>query len=296
MWFVASACITAQMLCNLDHRNYNIKKFYDWLDVNFMTPISIKLCVLDACMFAAYLYGCECWSTIDHVKDKLLALERKLLKVILQVKPSTPNAIVYTELGRCDLIARIKSRQRNFFQKCKELSKEESIIADILELCQGLDIIKYYEELDDDLDVQSRDQMKHEIKTATTTQCQRYNELTDLTNVDAVYNRFLREDKRIQLTKWRLSSHDLHIERGRYTSPITPRHERTCETCPNAIENEEHVLFHCPRYDVVRMRNRDLFLRSNTVHAMLNPKNIDDANMVGDVLLQIDRIRKIELS
>ena len=42
MWFTASACITAQMKCNLNHRAYNIKKFYDWLDVNQMTPIIIN--------------------------------------------------------------------------------------------------------------------------------------------------------------------------------------------------------------------------------------------------------------
>ena len=296
MWFVASGSITMQMMCNLNHREFNIKKFYDWLEVNLMTPINIKLWVLDACMFAAYLYGCECWSTIDEVKDKLLALERKLLKTILQVKPSTPNAMVYTELGRCDLITRIKIRQKKFYEKCKNLTKEESVIADILELCKDLEIIKYYEEIENDLDVQSRDQMKEDIQKATTTLCQKYNELTDLENVDAVYNRFLREDKRIQITKWRLSSHDLHIETGRYTSPITPRNERICKRCPTSVEDENHVLFQCPLYDTVRMRNSDLFLRLSTVHAMLNPKSIEDASLVGDVLLQIDRIRKAETS
>ena len=97
---MASSEVWQQILCNFRYRSFNIKKFYDWLDVNLMTPINIKLVVMDACMFAAYLYGCECWSTIDSVEEKLLLIERKLLKHILQVKPSTPNAIIYTELGR----------------------------------------------------------------------------------------------------------------------------------------------------------------------------------------------------
>ena len=80
-----------------------------------MTPINIKIQVLDSCMFAAYLYGCECWSTIDKVAEKILAVERKLLKQILQVKPNTPNEMVYTELGRCDMISAIKVRQKTFF-------------------------------------------------------------------------------------------------------------------------------------------------------------------------------------
>ena len=138
--------------------------------------------------------------------------------------------------------------------------------------------------------------MKNEIQTATTTQCQRYKELTDLTHNDAVYNRFLREDKRMLITKWRFSSHDLHIETGRYTSPITPRHERTCKSCPDSIEDEDHVLFHCPLYNTVRMKNRDLFLRLASTHDMLNPTNIEDANLVGNVLLQIGCIREAERS
>ena len=69
--------------------------FTDWLHINEMTPINIKIQVLDSCMFAAYLYGCECWFTIDEVAEKILVVERKLLKQILQVKPNTPNEMIY---------------------------------------------------------------------------------------------------------------------------------------------------------------------------------------------------------
>ena len=137
IWFIASACITAQMKCNLNHRGYNIKKFYDWLDVNQMTPIIIKLLVLDLCMFGAYLYGCECWSTIDEVAESILVTEHKLLKRILQVKPRTPNEIVYTELGRCDTISTIKMRQKRFFQRCKKLSTHDSAKSDQFYLYEG---------------------------------------------------------------------------------------------------------------------------------------------------------------
>ena len=295
MWFTASASITKQMMCNLDHRNHNIKKFYDWLDVNMMTPISIKLTVLDACMFAAYLYGSECWATFEDAKDKLLSLERKLLKHVLQVKASTPNALIYKELERCDLATRIKVCQKNFYQKCKKLTKEDSVLATLLDLCKGLDFLEYYENLGDGMIRQFNESTKLEILTATTTYCERYRDLTGLSNTDIIYRRFLREDKRIVLTKWRLSSHDLHIEQGRYTSPITPRADRTCKSCASKIEDEHHVLFQCPLYNIVRLRFLDLFIRLNTVNLMLNPVNIEDAEMVGDVLLQIEKIRSREL-
>ena len=294
MWFKTSADITEQMKCNLDHRAFNIKMFYDWLDVNVMTPINIKLCVMDACMFAAYLYGCECWSTIDNVGEKLLAIERKLLKHILQVKPSTPNAIVYTELGRCDRISMIKARQKRFYTNCKKLTEEEAVMRCILELCKDLDIVRYYENLNDGIDVRSREKMKDDIVSATTTHCERYRVITDATYVDAIYGQFLREDKRVAITRWRLSSHDLRVEKGRYTSPRTPREERTCSRCPAYVEDEEHVLFQCPLYECVRVKFRDTFMKLSTVHAMLNPTDIHDANMVGDILLNIDKIRKVE--
>ena len=61
MWFKNTASITEQMKFNLNQRACNIAKYHDWLDVNLLTPIYIKLHVLDSCMFLAYLYGCECW-------------------------------------------------------------------------------------------------------------------------------------------------------------------------------------------------------------------------------------------
>ena len=134
MCFKASNGITEQMKCNLTHRAYNIKKYYDWLDINVMTPINIKLRVLDACMFSAYLYGCECWSTIEEIQDDLLLLERKFLKRILQVKPGTPNEIVYAELGRCDIISKIKKRQKKFFHQCKDLKEDEAALRKIINL------------------------------------------------------------------------------------------------------------------------------------------------------------------
>ena len=59
---------------------------------------------------------------------------------------------------------------------------------------------------------------KLEIESSTGTQCIRYKEIYDMSNIDPIYYQFLREDKRILITKWRLSSHNLNIEKGRYIS------------------------------------------------------------------------------
>ena len=94
MWLTTS---NNHIKYNLTHWAFNIVKFYAWLDINEDTPIQIKTQVLDSCSFVAYLYGCECWWKIDSVASSILADERRILKRILQVKPNTPNDIIYVE-------------------------------------------------------------------------------------------------------------------------------------------------------------------------------------------------------
>jgi hypothetical protein len=56
---------------------------------------------------------------------------------------------------------------------------------------------------------------------------------------------------RVALTKLRISSHNLHIETGRYTG--VDRHLRVCAKCNmSVIENEYHFLLVCPYYSDLR--------------------------------------------
>ena len=57
----------------------------------------------------------------------------------------------------------------------------------------------------------------------------------------------------ITLTQFRLSSHDLAIERGRYQNLI--RNERVCKLCKSGlVENEYHILLVCPLYRELRQK------------------------------------------
>ena len=47
-------------------------------------------------------------------------------------------------------------------------------------------------------------------------------------------------DKRCCLTKFRISSHKLKIETGRFTRPLTPLEQGVCDHCLMTIENEFH--------------------------------------------------------
>ena len=59
-------------------------------------------------------------------------------------------------------------------------------------------------------------------------------------------------DKRRCLAKFRISSHKLKIETGRFTRPLTPLENRVCDHCFTTIEDEFHFLMQCPKYSHLR--------------------------------------------
>ena len=63
--------------------------------------------------------------------------------------------------------------------------------------------------------------------------------------------------RRFSTTQLRISSHNLEVERGRYTK--TPKEMRICHWCKismgaNNIENESHLLFECDLYADLRAK------------------------------------------
>ena len=74
---------------------------------------------------------------------------------------------------------------------------------------------------------------------------------------------------RFRMGSWKFkvnSNHLHHINRNqRYCSFCAGDHNN------NVVEDEEHVLFHCPKYDICRQEYPELFLGTN-----MNMKNISD--------------------
>ena len=74
---------------------------------------------------------------------------------------------------------------------------------------------------------------------------------------------------RIIITRWRLSSHSLYIETGRYKTPNVPHPERICMIC-DRIEDEEHAIFQCPVHTRVRKKHEKITLKYNKFHFRYN--------------------------
>ena len=85
------------------------------------------------------------------------------------------------------------------------------------------------------------------------------NESPKLDFYNLVKNDFEREEylklsnsyHRAAITKLRISAQKLNIETGRYTTPLTPRENRTCDYCKNVLQNthvesELHAILFAP--------------------------------------------------
>ena len=98
---------------------------------------------------------------------------------------------------------------------------------------------------------------------------------------------------RISLTKFRLSSHDLEVEKGRFLN--IDRENRKCKLCnTNKIENEYHFLLVCPLYNDIRKKYFKRYFCSwptlhkfdtlmqytNTAQLLKLAKYIHDANIL----------------
>ena len=65
--------------------------------------------------------------------------------------------------------------------------------------------------------------------------------------------------KRVLLAQFRTGSHWLRVEADRFLRPKPERHLRICPHCHDGVEDEQHVIFTCPKYAAQRRQFPDLF-------------------------------------
>ena len=66
------------------------------------------------------------------------------------------------------------------------------------------------------------------------------------------YLHLLTGDFQKYFTRFRISAHNLAIERGRYNRPPIPCELRICPNCSSGIQDENHFLLECNEYDISR--------------------------------------------
>ena len=90
------------------------------------------------------------------------------------------------------------------------------------------------------------------------------------------------------LVKLRISNHKLLIETGRYNN--IPRSDRLCTICGHNVEDETHLLFHCPRYSSLR---ENFF--SKIDHVISNPKQLSISALIVQLMNSTDYYVNMQL-
>ena len=100
---------------------------------------------------------------------------------------------------------------------------------------------------------------------------------------DIYLNKIQTNKFRIALSRFRLSSHDLAIEKGRHTN--IPRENRKCTKCTmNCIESEYHFLLVCPVYRELRIKYfKPYYCHWPTLHKFESLMSIESPQSLNNV-------------
>ena len=110
-------------------------------------------------------------------------------------------------------------------------------------------------------------------------------------------------NQRAWLSRYRTSAHNLRVEQGRYTSPVTPLSDRTCVYCDSGMcDTEQHFILFC---DTFKLKRQCFFGRLSVIYpefmsltneqkliAILCPSTTDMAKCVSKFLGIMTQTRK----
>ena len=182
---------------------------------------------------------------------------RSCIKILLGVRNSTPNNIVYLESGTVPLHCKILFLQLKYWMKISAFAREnpDSYLSKAIDLGlrNNVPFIKYYTSLESKFStpLDCFNYYKAEFENS----CRNaFNQITDLNSPLGVYKTInitlnkpcfdTFEPDRILISKYRSGSHNLLIEKGRWSR--IPRHERICNKCDSQeVQNLYHVLYRC---------------------------------------------------
>lgn len=196
---------------------------------------------------------------IKTFSNLLYSKSLKSLKLTLGVRESTPGNVCLAELGYPGLKPKAQERQYTFFRKHIEKTPPpyQDPLLFAITLCRekrtkSYQFIERITATQENLIVKDLNQRRTTLMQSERSKDKAYVSINPDVKVDPVYlqTSSVSEHVRLNFTRLRCISHNLAIERGRYTR--TPREERTCPC--GEIQTECHVMFACPLTAVVRTK------------------------------------------
>ena len=249
--FTADGRTDSSLEAHLESMNKEVNKLLIFFATNYDAPFYVKKRVLEAAFMSCILYGCEAWLNVPLKKVETMYM--KAVKAMLGVRITTPNELCLIEAGLRPLNAIVKTRQKKFLTKM--LEERSDMVDDPFTHVFGITrdmnstMWSYIESIlsGDDFILDEITRIKQNIvaKPMSATKFQTYRELNPNLETHFLYTRSaptIPDYLRITFTRYRISSHRLRIEMGRWSR--TPPDQRVC-SCGTGVQNELHI-FQCP--------------------------------------------------
>lgn len=244
--------------------------------------VKTKLKLFDSLVSPILLYASEVWGIYGY--DKIDIIHIKFCKNLLGVRPQTPNNAVYGDLGRFPLSVIAKERSIKYWVKI--LSNKNTLMYKLYKFqCDEINLqlrpsrfrhkqywtegIKHLLEnlgfhhlwLNQDSEVPCFGLIKNRIRDqfmqswyasiSNSSKLEYYCQFKTEFKLEKYIECIASDSLRSQLAAFRLSAHNLDIERGRHIN--VPRENRICRLCSmGMVESEYHFLLVCPRYTSLR--------------------------------------------
>ena len=235
-------------------------------------PYDVMIKLFDSQILPILEYGSEIWCSGNNMPHYEI-VHLRYLKYVLGIKQQTPSLAIYGETGRFPLLMRQQDRAVKLWirlkfstdnkpinhvfrelerlQRCGAntwLTKIKNIIGDLYDdipishnpkqltsHLKGIRYKKYADKLLADIN-------DNTANPKLRTYCMFKTEYRKEPYLNHISNRLFFT----AISRFRTSSHSLHIETGRHTIPYTPIENRICTFCNlNSIDDEIHMLLRC---------------------------------------------------
>ena len=233
--------------------------------LGFRLPIKLLFKSFDAQIRPIADYGCELWCSNNSIHD-IEFVQNFFIKSSLCLRDSTPTPAILGETGRYPLYVKHHELMLRYLKRFEKMDKSRVLYKAFQEL-RDLDseghttwftksqVIKnmYYNPNDDTLDsstiyqTYSRSWLQNINDNNKYPKLRTYRTFKGVFALEPYLSSTYNFNHVIALARLRTSAHNLNIEKGRHTNPVTPLQDRTCSFCHSSdIDDEFHFLISCP--------------------------------------------------
>ena len=271
---------------HIENKNKELNKLFIFLAINYDAPFTVKKRVVEAAFTSSLLYGCESWLNVPL--KPVEKMYHSAIKALLGVRVSATNQLCLLEGGFKPLVGLVKDRQKKFFKKMAERPHHhQDPFSHAMEIVNALNkpMKKYIQSIKDGSDFATKElqQIKESVTRASGTKFRTYVQLNPELTSHMLYSRnapVIPDYLRITFSRYRLSSHRLRVEIGRYQG--TPHDQRLC-SCGLVVQDEQHI-FTCPRVkDILQTPSKSY----NSTSDIFDDTKIEDLRILHQVLKEL---------